>query len=156
MKKIIYLIVPVIIAIFIVFSLEQPRTENSIMVYHVTLADPKLYTNGIFTDNFQIQKGSYQINFVPNGDSPRLLTIILKGMSLTYDQDFKLHGIEHNTGISTYYTWEYLGANLVDVPEDQSLQIIINPHGATLGSISVELIKNNWRGPPSDNQRLPL
>jgi hypothetical protein len=138
MRKAVYIIPVVIIAITIAVSL-QPKNETNI-AYHVTLADPKLYNNGTFTDNFKIQKGTYQFSFVPNGDSPQNLSISLKG-NFSYNKDFSLQGILHNTGISSYYTWDYLGSNVIEIPQDQEIQIKINPHGSILGSVSVDLIK---------------
>jgi hypothetical protein len=138
MRKAVYILAVVIIAIVIVVSL-QPKNETSI-AYHVTLADPKLYNNGIFTDNFKIQKGTYQFSFVPNGDSPQNLSVSLKG-NFSYNEDFSLQGTLHNMGISSYYTWYYLGSKVIEISQDQEIQIKINPHGSILGSVSVDLIK---------------
>ena len=63
MKKVVYIIGITIVAISIGISL-QPKNEANV-AYHVTLADSKLYDNGTFTDNFKIQKGTYQFSFVP-------------------------------------------------------------------------------------------
>ena len=138
MRKAVYILAVIIVAIAIAISL-QPKNQTS-TAYHVTLADPKLYNNGTFTDNFKIQKGTYQFSFVPNGDSPQNLSISLKG-NFSYNKDFSLQGTLHNTGISNYYTWDYLGNKVIEVPEDQEIQIKINPHGSILGSVSVDLIK---------------
>jgi hypothetical protein len=138
MRKAVYVMAIVIIAITIAVSL-QPKNQTS-TAYHVTLADPKLYNNGIFIDNFKIQKGTYQFSFVPNGDSPQNLSISLKG-NFSYNEDFSLQGTLHNTGISSYYTWDYLGNKVIELPQDQEIQIKINPHGSILGSVSVDLIK---------------
>ena len=137
MRKAVYVLAVVIIAIAITISL-QPKNQTS-TAYHVTLADPKLYTNGTFTDNFKIQKGTYQFNFVPNGDSPQNLSISLQGDSFSYNEDFNLNGTIHNTGISSYDTWNYLGNKIIEIPQDQEIQIRINPHGNVYGSISVDL-----------------
>lgn len=139
MKKIIYVVAIVVVVIAIGLSLE-PDSKKTVN-YHVTLADPKLYTNEIFTDAFTIQKGTYQFSFVPNGDSPETLSIALKGATFSFAEDFQLSGTLHDTGISKYYTWEYLGKKEIQIPEDQQLQIVINPHGNLLGSVSVDLIK---------------
>ena len=139
MKKIIITIVAIIIVIGIVLSFE-PRSEKT-TAYHVTLADPKMYTNQIFTDTFQIQKGTYQFGFVPNGDSPEILSITLRGAKFSFSEDFKLEGTPHNTGISTYYTWDYQGRKEIHLSEDDQIEITINPHGNLLGSVSVNLVK---------------
>jgi hypothetical protein len=139
MKKIIYVVAIVVAVVAIGLSLE-PNSKKA-AIYHVTLADPKLYTNETFTDAFAIQKGTYQFSFVPNGDSPETLSITLKGATFSFAEDFQLNGTSHDTGISIYYTWEYLGKKEIQVTEDQQLQIVINPHGNLLGSVSVDLIK---------------
>jgi len=139
MKKIIYVGIAIAVVIALGLSIE-PKSEKTI-AYHMTLADPKLYTDGIFTDTFKIQKGTYQFSFVPNGDSPQTLSIDLKGATFSFGEDFQLEGTSHETGISTYYTWDYLGKKVIQVPDDQELQIVINPHSNLLGSVSVDLTK---------------
>jgi len=139
MKKIIYIAAMIVVAIAIGLSLEPNSKKN--VIYHVTLADPKIYINEIFSDTFTIQKGMYQFSFVPNGDSPEILSISLKGTTFSFTENFQLNGTLHHTGISTYYTWEYFGKKEIQVIEDQPLKIEINPHGNLLGSVSVDLIK---------------
>ena len=140
MEKIFYLIAAAIISITIIVLL-QPKNESN-AVYHITLADPTLYKNGTFTDNFKIQKGAYHFGFVPSGDSPQNFSISLGGENFSYNEDFILQGTLHNTGISSYYTWDYSGKKSIDIPQDQEIQIIINPHGSIISSVSVDLIKN--------------
>ena len=137
MRKAVYIIAVVIIATAIAVSLQSKNQTST--AYHVTLADPKLYNNGTFTDNFKIQKGTYQFGFVPNGDSPQNISISLKGDSFSYSENFSLNGTLHNTGISSYYTWDYLGSKAVEIPQDQEIQVLINPHDNVLGSVSVDL-----------------
>jgi len=139
MKKVVYIISIAIVAISIGILLQTKNEAN--VAYHITLADSKLYNNGIFIDNFKIQKGTYQFSFVPNGDSPQNLSISLKGDHFSYNADFSLQGTLHKTGISSYYTWNYLDNKVIDISQDQDIQIIINPHGNVLGSISVDLRK---------------
>ena len=139
MKKIIYVCIAIAVVIALGLSIE-PKSEKTV-AYHVTLADPKLYANGIFTDTFEIQEGTYQFSFVPNGDSPQTLSIDLKGATFSFSEDFQLEGTSHETVISTYYTWDYLGKKVIQVPDDQELQIVINPRGNLLGSVSVDLTR---------------
>jgi hypothetical protein len=141
MKKIVYPIVVAVIAIIVILAFPSQTSPQETLVYHVTLADPKLYNDGIFADVFEIQKGTYRFSFVPNGDSPKTLSIALKGVTFSFAEDFQLQGTLHETGISSYYTWDYLGQKEIQVSEDQQLQIVINPNGNTLGSVSVDLIK---------------
>ena len=143
MKK--KLIIGIVIAIIIIaiagsssFSGTKSQHEK---IYHVMLADPKLYHDGVFSDTFTVRNGTYRFVFVPNGDSPEVLTIILKGNSFSFSEDFKLEGIAHDTGISKYYTWKYNGQDTIDVLDDQELQISVDPHGNVLGPVSVYLLK---------------
>lgn len=137
MRKAIYILGLSIVVILIAIAL-QPKNQTS-TAYNITLADPKLYNNGTFTDNFKIQKGTYQFSFVPNGDSPQNLSISLKGDSFSFDEDFSLNGTIHNTGISSYYTWDYLGNKIIKISQNQEFYIKINPHGNLYGSLSVDL-----------------
>ena len=123
---------------FGVFSLNP--NETKVEGFHITLADPDLYEDGIFTDSFDIQKGNYEFRFVPNGDSPEVLTIRLEGSSFSFVEDFHLEGTPHETGISVYYTWDYLGIKEVTILEDQKLTIFINPNNNILGPVSIDLI----------------
>jgi len=134
------IVVGVLVA-FGVFSSPDMKTENEKnIVFHVTLADPKNYENGIYTETFEIKKGTYKYGFVPNGDSPQKLTIFLEGESVDYEENFILEGTPHETGISTYYTWEYSGNNQLIIPEDQIVEITIDPNGNLLGPVTVDIL----------------
>ena len=109
-------------------------------VFHVRLADPELYENGIYYESFVLENGVYEFRFTPNGDSPRLLSITLVGDSILFSEDFVLKGIPHETDISLYYTWDYEGVEKIQVFEDQQVDIKINPNGNLVGPVSVELI----------------
>ena len=71
-----------------------------------------------------------------------MLSISLDGWSLEFSEDFQLKNTLHETGISEYYTWEYLGENKVMIPEDQQVKISINPNGNVMGSVSVSILQN--------------
>ena len=66
----------VILIVFLGLNFDVNKTDDA---FHVTLADPTMYENGVYTDSFEIEEGSYQFGFVPNGDSPQTLTISLSG-----------------------------------------------------------------------------
>ncbi|MFM8659072.1 MAG: hypothetical protein ACKOCQ_03960 [Candidatus Nitrosotenuis sp.] len=131
------------IAVSVVFGLIfTAPSENTgrEQIYHARLADPKRYTDGVFSDTFLIKKGVYEFRFVPNGDSPQKLSIALKGPSFSFAENFVLEGTEHGE-IGKYYTWKYLGQDKIEILEDQQLQITINPNGNVMGPVSVYLIK---------------
>ena len=139
-------IIPIIIIIIIVFGIsfssEPSERENDVVVFHALLADPDLYTNGVYTDTFTVNKGEYSFRFVPNGSSPKILSITLNGENFEFYEDFKLEGTSHETGISEYFTWEYEGEMIISVSEMQEISIIINPNGNTMGSVSVDILEN--------------
>ncbi|QLH03725.1 hypothetical protein C5F47_00140 [Nitrosopumilus cobalaminigenes] len=141
-KKIIIVPIVVILAIvFTSFSFEESAEKKNIQ-FHVTLADPELYINGEYTETFTIEKGEYFFRFVPNGSSPKILSITLNGNSFNFSEDFKRIGTPHQTGISEYYTWDYDGEKNIMISETQEISIIINPNGETLGSVSVDILEN--------------
>ena len=109
-------------------------------VFHVRLAEPELYKNGVYSESFVLERGVYEFRFTPNGDSPRSLSITLIGNLVLFSEDFVLKGTPHETDISLYYTWDYEGVRKIQVPEDQQVNIKINPNGNLAGSVSVEII----------------
>ena len=142
MNKKILVIPVVLIIIVLVLSFNQVDKKNNNIVFHITLADPDLYKNGIYSNTFTVNKGNYLFKFVPNGDSPQSLTILLKGENYNFSENFKLKGTLHQTGISEYYTWDYDGQKAISIPIQQMIAIEINPNGNELGPVSVDIIEN--------------
>jgi len=145
MKKI-FLVIPVIILILVIFAASsQPNQSDkkNEPVFHVTLADPKQYKNGIYSSTLVLEKGEYSFRFVPNGDSPQDLTISIEGDSFEFSENFKLKGTVHETEISEYYTWDYEGEKLIHIPNQKEISIQIDPNGNVKGSVSVDIIKNS-------------
>jgi len=141
-KKI--LLIPIIVIFVVImmnFSSDENNEKND-FVFHVTLADPNLYVNGIFTDELILEKGEYIFRFVPNGSSPEILSISLTNNALNFVEDFQLEGISHKTEISEYFTWKYEGEKLFSISEKQEISIVINPNGNVMGSVSVDIIEN--------------
>ena len=131
-----------IIAIGLVSFSSDETSEKKDATFHVTLADPDLYNNGIYTDAFTIDKGEYSFRFVPNGSSPKILSITLNGNNFDFSEDFKLESTSHQTGVSEYFTWEYEGQMIISISEMQEISIIIDPNGNIMGSISVDILEN--------------
>ena len=136
-KKIIIIPITIIIAIFLMSFASDETSEKEQILFHVTLADP-----GVYTEIITLEKGKYYFRFVPNGSSPEILSIILNGNSLNFSEDFKLVGTPHQTGISKYFTWDYHGERNVLISETQEISVIIDPNGKTLGSVSVDILEN--------------
>ena len=142
MNKKILIIPAMLIIIVIVLSFNQVDKKNSNIVFHITLADPDLYKNGIYSNTFTVNKGDYLFKFVPNGDSPQSLTVLLKGENYDFSENFKLKGTLHQTGISEYYTWDYDGQKTISILIQQMVTIEINPNGNELGPVSVDIVEN--------------
>ncbi|MDH3780860.1 MAG: hypothetical protein OES15_08420 [Nitrosopumilus sp.] len=141
-KKILMIPIIVIITVFIInFSFDSSEIENDIL-FHATLADPDLYTNGIYIDKFTINKGEYFFRFVPNGSSPEVLSITLGGENFDFSENFKLEGTLHQTGISEYFTWDYNGQKIISISDTQEISITINPNGNIMGSVTVDILEN--------------
>ena len=76
-KKIIIIPIIIITVISIVYFSQDSPEEKIDDVFHITLASSDLYANGVYADTFDINKGDYYFRFVPNGSSPKILSIIL-------------------------------------------------------------------------------
>ncbi len=141
-KKIAIIPIVVIIVIFVVIFSLDPSQKNDNVIFHVTLADPDLYTNGVYTDTFTIDKGEYSFRFVPNGSSPEILSITLNAENFDFSEDFKLENTLHEAGTSEYFTWEYKGQKIIWIAEMQEISISINPNGNVRGAVSVDVLEN--------------
>ncbi len=131
-----------IIGILLVnFSSDKSEKMNNV-IFHVTLANPDLYINGVYAEKFTIDKGQYSFRFVPNGSSPEILSISINGKNFDFSENFKLQSTLHETEISEYFTWEYEGEKIIKISEIQEVSIIINPNGNVMGSVSVDILEN--------------
>jgi len=94
-----------------------------------------------------LEEGTYKLGFVPMGDSPHKITIVIKGKSTTtpnfyFSEEFVLKGTPVDTGISKYYTWEYVGQKYVYIPEvegEADYEIAISRSGNLKGSVTISL-----------------
>ena len=121
------------------FSDQNEKIDEDI--FHITLADPELYANGVYTDKFLIEPGTYFFRFVPNGSSPEILSIKLIGQNYAFEENFELVGIPHESETAKYFTWKYDGNEKIIIDSSQEISISINPNGNVKGSVSVDLIK---------------
>lgn len=141
-KKIVIIPILAILTIIVINFPSNEISEKKNILFHVTLADPDLYLNGVYTEEFILEKGEYFFRFVPNGSSPKILSITLNGNTFDYSEDFHLIGTPHQTGTSEYFTWNYDGQKNVINSEMQKVSITINPNGETIGSVSVDILEN--------------
>ena len=144
-KKIVIVTIVVIVA-FIVFNWitgfsDDDDVKSNNVVFHITLANPELYSNGSYTDKFSIDSGTYFFRFVPNGSSPEILSIKLTGQNYEFIENFNLVGIPHESESAKYFTWKYEGRKNITINSLQEISISINPNGNVTGSVSVDLIK---------------
>ena len=145
-KSIGILIILGVIILGVSISIDSKEKDDE-AVFHITLADPELYTNGIYTNNFTIESGTYFFRFVPNGSSPEILSIKLSGQNYTFIENFNLKGIPHESETSKYFTWEYEGVKNVMIDSMEKITIIINSNGNVMGSVSVDIIKKKGNEP---------
>ena len=110
-------------------------------IFHITLADPELYANGVYTEKFLIEPGTYFFRFVPNGSSPEILSIKLIGQNYAFEENFELVGIPLGSETAKYFTWKYDGNEKIIIDSSQEISISIDPNGNVKGSVSVDLIK---------------
>ena len=140
-KKSIGILTIVIVAILGVSISMNSEEKNDNVVFHITLADPELYTNGIYTNDFTMEPDTYFFRFVPNGSSPEILSIKLSGQNYSFIENFNLKGIPHESETSKYFTWEYEGVKNITIDSIEEITIIINPNGNVMGSVSIDIIK---------------
>jgi len=141
-KKIIIIPIVVIVVIGLVSFSSDETNEKKNTIFHVTLADPNLYVNGQFSQVLTLEKGDDFFRFVPNGSSPKILSITVVGENFGFDEDFQLRNTLHQTGISEYFTWEYDGTHSFTIPESGEVEIIVNSNGNIMGSVSVDILEN--------------
>ena len=139
-------IIPIIaivgfIAIDWITGFSDQKEKNNDIVFHITLANPELYTNGVYTDEFLIEPGTYFFRFVPNGSSPEILSIKLTSQNYEFVENYTLIGTPHESETAKYFTWKYEGKGEIIIESSKQISININPNGNVNGSVSVDLIK---------------
>ena len=140
------MIIPIIAIVgFIVIDwitgFSDQKEKNNDIVFHITLANPELYTNGVYTDAFSIEPGTYFFRFVPNGSSPEILSIKLTSQNYEFLENYTLIGTPHESETAKYFTWKYQGKGEIIIESSKQISININPNGNVNGSVSVDLIK---------------
>ena len=129
---------------------DNPENEDSNSeVWSIRMASPEWHDRQTVRASLpNLEEGTYKIGFVPMGDSPHKITIIIKGKSTTtspnfyFSEEFILKGTPVDTGISEYYTWEYVGQKYVYIPEvegEANYEITIKRSGNLKGSVTISL-----------------
>ena len=143
-KKLLFSPIVIVIGLIIIlnFTGDSQEMKNKV-VFHETLADPEIYLDGIYSKKIHIESGDYYFRFVPNGSSPEILSILINGGNTNFSKDYILEGTLQETGISEYYTWEYIGDKSLTISEDEEITITIDPNGNKMGSVSVDILKKD-------------
>ena len=87
--------------------------------------------------------GTYEFGFVPMGDSPQVLRLIISNErgNQVFSEEFVLKKSLVDTGISKYYTWDYLGNKFAPISKEGNYEITIEREGNLKGSVSISLTK---------------
>jgi len=130
---------------------DNPETEG---VWSIRMASPEWHDRQTVRTNLpNLEEGTYKLGFVPMGDSPSKIRIDIKVRSAGSDfdgttwtpmfsEEFVLKGTPVDTGISKYYTWEYVGQKYVYIPEvegEAKYEIRIERSGNLEGSVTISL-----------------
>ena len=134
---------------------DNPENEDSNSeVWHIRMAGPEWDDRQSHRAALpNLEEGTYKIGFVPMGDSPSKIRIDIKVRSAGSDfagttwtqmfsEKFVLKGTPVDTGISKYYTWEYVGQKYVYIPEverEANYEITITRSGNLEGSVTISL-----------------
>ena len=132
---------------------ENEKSPNS-EVWSIRMASPEWHDRQTVRASLpNLEEGTYKLGFVPMGDSPTKIRIDVKVRSAGSDfagttwtpmfsEEFILKGTPVDTGISKYYTWEYVGQKYVYIPEvegEANYEIRIERSGNLEGSVTISL-----------------
>ena len=153
----------IIVVVFVGAQINPDNPENEKSsdseVWSIRMASPEWHDRKTVRTNLpNLEEGTYKLGFVPMGDSPSKIRIDIKVRSAGSDfagttwtpmfsEEFILKGTLVDTGISKYYTWEYvdqhgLSAEEYDVyiPEG-GWEISITRTGNLEGSVTISLLR---------------
>jgi len=143
------IILAAIIGVVFVGAQINPDNPENGEVWSIRMASPEWDDRQTVRASLpNLEEGTYKIGFVPMGDSPHKITIVIKGKSTTtspnfyFSEKFVLKGTPVDTGISKYYTWEYVGQKYVYIPEvegEANYEITIKRSGNLKGSVTISL-----------------
>jgi len=120
---------------------ERPNSE----VWNKRIAGPEFANDSILKSSpITLERNvQYKFEFVPMGDSPERIKISIDGV---FSETFVLEKTLVDTGISKYYTWEYIGKENVLVSNQQcpnqktcDYEITVERFGNLEGSVSISL-----------------
>ena len=141
--------------VFVGVQINPDNPENG-EVWSIRMASPEWHDRQTVSASLpNLEEGTYKLGFVPMGDSPSKIRIDIKVRSAGSDfagtawtpmfsEEFILKGTPVYTGISKYYTWEYVGQKYVYIPEvegEANYEITITRTGNLKGSVSISLLQ---------------
>ena len=148
------IILAAIIGVVFVGAEINPDNPENGEVWSIRMASPEWHDRQTVRTNLpNLEEGTYKLGFVPMGDSPSKIRIDIKVRSAGSDfavttwtpmfsEKFVLKGTPVDTGISKYYTWEYVGQKYVYIPEvegEANYEIAISRSGNLKGSVTISL-----------------
>jgi len=148
------IILVVIIGVVYAGAQINPDNPENGEVWSIRMASPEWHDRQTVSASLpNLEEGTYKLGFVPMGDSPSKIRIDIKVRSAGSDfagttwtpmfsEKFVLKGTPVDTGISKYYTWEYVGQKYVYFPEvegEANYEITITRTGNLKGSVTISL-----------------
>jgi len=150
------IILAAIIGVIFVGAQINPDNPENGEVWSIRMASPEWHDRQTVRASLpNLEEGTYKLGFVPMGDSPTKIRIDIKVRSagsdfagtswgLVFSEEFILKGTPVDTGISKYYTWEYVGQKYVYIPEverEANYEITIERSGNLKGSVTISLLQ---------------
>ena len=148
------IILAAIVGVVFVGAQINPDNPENEEVWSIRMASPEWHERQTVRASLpNLEEGTYKLGFVPMGDSPTKIRIDIKVRSagsdfagtswnLLFSEKFVLKGTPVDTGISKYYTWEYVGQKYVYIPEverETNYEIKIERSGNLKGSVTISL-----------------
>jgi len=139
--------------VFVGAQINPDNPENG-EVWSIRMASPEWHDRQTVSASLpNLEEGTYKLGFVPMGDSPSKIRIDIKVRSagsdfagtswgLVFSERFVLKGTPVDTGISEYYTWEYVGQKYVYIPKvegEANYEMKIERSGNLEGSVTISL-----------------
>jgi len=150
------IILVVIIGVVYAGAQINPDNPENGEIWSIRMASPEWYDRQTVSASLpNLEEGTYTLGFVPMGDSPSKIRIDIKVRSagsdfagtsweLVFSEKFVLKGTPVDTGISKYYTWEYVGQKYVYIPEvegEANYESTITRTGNLKGSVTILLLQ---------------
>ena len=131
---------------------ENEKSPNS-EVWSTRIAGPEFdnISNHRYEPITLERKVPYEFDFVAMGDSPKWLeiSVVWSGQGVqVFSEMLYLEGTLVDTGISEYYTWDYIGSKNFEISFKQcpnqktcNYDIMVERHGNLKGSVTISLLQ---------------